>query len=163
MAGDIIAFVKRAVDVGTRSVDKSILLKEATLCIPKQFLGNNDGNISGLMKDVSMAPELPGYEEIVASLLKNTLDFYRGDSYLKLAHSTLGIRPSSGIIIQGPSGTGKTALAHLIGRRASGKFKFLSVSCAELVHKVIGETERRLSIVFKAGTINTYHLTILYL
>jgi DNA replication protein DnaC len=44
--------------------------------------------------------------------------------------------PSQGILLYGPSGCGKTAIATRIAYETRHEFKFLSVSCAELIHKV---------------------------
>ena len=41
-----------------------------------------------------------------------------------------------GILIHGPSGCGKTSLARWLAQEGKGHFKFLSVACADLVHKV---------------------------
>lgn len=123
---------------------------------PSELQQQSSSSALKLLKDVSQAPELPGYESIVKNLLQSTVDFYDRTNNTRFVYEKLGIRPSSGILIQGASGTGKTALAHLLGKEASAHFKFLSVSCAELVHKVVGETERKLSDIFSAG--NFYNI-----
>ena len=132
----------------------SKLQQEAVCAAPSELQQHKASSAIKLLKDVSQAPELPGYESIVKSLLQNTVDFYDHGNSTRLVYEKLGIRPSSGILIQGASGTGKTALAHLLGKKASAHFKFLSVSCAELVHKVVGETERKLSEIFSAGIVD---------
>lgn len=117
---------------------------------PSRF-SHNSGTIN-LLKDVSSAQKLPGYDAMLQNLLRQTLDFYAHGRSKQSTYKKLGLRPSSGILIQGASGTGKTALAYLLGKESSAHFKFLAISCAELVHKVIGETERKLTEIFTAGT-----------
>ena len=57
--------------------------------------------------------------------------------------------PCTGVIIHGPSGTGKTALAEwLVGQ---SQMPFVSVSCADLVHKAVGDSERAIANIFQAG------------
>ena len=63
-------------------------------------------------------------------------------------YAALGIRPCSGVLIAGPSGVGKTTVARQIAAQATPLFSFLEASCAELVHKVVGESERRIGTLF---------------
>ena len=44
---------------------------------------------------------------------------------------------SIGMVIHGPSGSGKSNLARWIAYKYSKQYKFISVACADLVHKVI--------------------------
>lgn len=130
----------------------SALLREASNSAPSQLRDQGPADaMAGLIKDVSRTAELPGTEGIVDDLLKRTVEFYSHGHDRRKLYAALGIRPSSGILLQGSSGSGKTSLAYLLGKRAAGRFKFLAVSCAELVHKVVGETERKLSQIFKSG------------
>ena len=55
----------------------------------------------------------------------------------------------SGILIHGGSGTGKTALCQWLVSQAC--LPFVSVSCADLVHKAVGESERAIADIFKAA------------
>ena len=43
----------------------------------------------------------------------------------------------SGIVISGPSSSGKTLLATWLAYETRSQFKFISVSCADLVQKVL--------------------------
>lgn len=55
----------------------------------------------------------------------------------------------SGVLIHGPSGSGKTALSHWLV--AGSKLPFLSISCADLVNKAVGASERAIVDVFHAA------------
>lgn len=41
-----------------------------------------------------------------------------------------------GVLIHGPSGCGKSSVARWLAHSGRKHFKFLSVACADLVHKV---------------------------
>ncbi len=76
-----------------------------------------------------------------------------------------------GMVIQSKSGCGKSRLAHYIGYQYRSNFKFISISCADLVNKVkkyrhlpifsgilqslckqvVGESEKKISSIFAAG------------
>lgn len=51
-------------------------------------------------------------------------------------------------MISGPSGVGKTSLARRFAYECRQHFKLITVSCSDLVHKVIGDSERRISELF---------------
>ena len=63
----------------------------------------------------------------------------------------MGIAPPSGLLLHGPSGNGKTALALALARDAQrdGLANFISVRCTELVSKVVGESEAAVAAVFR--------------
>lgn len=62
-----------------------------------------------------------------------------------------------GILISGPSGCGKTSLALAIAAAAgvdsnnSKRYQCMTVSCAELVQKVVGASEKMIADIFQAG------------
>lgn len=148
----MLGVVQRALNGDTRTVSMASLVHEAMMATPSQLqLNSTSSDTLNLLKDVSMAPDLPGYEALIADLRNRTVDFFTNSQQTYVMFKKLGIRPSTGIIIQGASGTGKTGIAQLLGREASEHFRFLSVSCAELVHKVVGETEKKLSEIFSSG------------
>ena len=60
-------------------------------------------------------------------------------------------RACRGVIIHGPSGTGKTSLAAWIAFVSKSRFRLLVVPCADLVHKVVGESEKRITDCFEAA------------
>ena len=55
----------------------------------------------------------------------------------------------TGILIHGSSGTGKTALCQWLVTQA--RLPFVSVSCADLVHKAVGESEQAIADIFKVA------------
>jgi SpoVK/Ycf46/Vps4 family AAA+-type ATPase len=55
------------------------------------------------------------------------------------------------IDISGPSGVGKTSLARRFAFECRQHFKLITVSCSDLVHKVVGDSERRISELFAAA------------
>ena len=62
------------------------------------------------------------------------------------AFARLGIKPSSGILLYGPPGNGKTLIARAVASRFS--CSFIVVKGPELFSKYVGESERALAKVF---------------
>ena len=58
-----------------------------------------------------------------------------------------GIKPSKGILLYGPSGTGKTLLAKAVATEANANF--ISVKGPELISKWVGESEKHVREIFK--------------
>ncbi len=58
-----------------------------------------------------------------------------------------GIKPSKGILLSGPSGTGKTLLAKAVATEANANF--ISVKGPELISKWVGESEKHVREIFK--------------
>jgi len=58
-----------------------------------------------------------------------------------------GIKPSKGILLYGPSGTGKTLLAKAVANEANANF--ISVKGPELISKWVGESEKHIRDIFK--------------
>lgn len=70
------------------------------------------------------------------------LPLLRHDLYEKA-----GIKPSKGILLSGPSGTGKTLLAKAVANEANANF--ISVKGPELISKWVGESEKHVREIFK--------------
>jgi SpoVK/Ycf46/Vps4 family AAA+-type ATPase len=136
---------------GRVSISAAKLLTASAEATPSDVISGASRDVFQLMNDVSDAAELPGYENILQELVDETLGFYSGPLEVREMYHRLGLTPTSGIVISGPSGVGKTALARLLGKRCQNYFKFISVSCAELVHKVVGETEQKLTQLFASA------------
>jgi len=58
-----------------------------------------------------------------------------------------GIKPGKGILLSGPSGTGKTLLAKAVATEANANF--ISVKGPELISKWVGESEKHVREIFK--------------
>lgn len=54
----------------------------------------------------------------------------------------------TGILVEGMHGNGKTLFVNHLAYEFRSRFKFLSVSCADLVDKVVGAAEKKLSKIF---------------
>jgi hypothetical protein len=62
--------------------------------------------------------------------------------------------PCTGVLISGPSGCGKSALVHELIKRAAPRFNSIEVTCADLIHKVVGESERQITTLFRRARQN---------
>ena len=58
-----------------------------------------------------------------------------------------GIKPGKGVLISGPSGTGKTLLAKAVATESNANF--ISVKGPELISKWVGESEKHVREIFK--------------
>lgn len=62
-------------------------------------------------------------------------------------YAQAGIEPSRGILITGPSGTGKTLLVKALARESG--LNFIAVKGPELLSKYVGESEERIREIFR--------------
>ncbi|MBI2631911.1 CDC48 family AAA ATPase [Candidatus Pacearchaeota archaeon] len=70
------------------------------------------------------------------------LPLLRPDLFVKA-----GIKPAKGVLISGPSGTGKTLLAKAVATETNANF--ISIKGPELVSKWVGESEKHIRDIFK--------------
>lgn len=95
-----------------------------------------------------------GGHEVAKSTLREAIELSHTHPDLFAAY---GMRPLRGILLEGPSGTGKTliakaaatALARMHGAKASGGFMY--IKGPELLDSLIGKTEENIRAVFKAA------------
>ena len=64
-------------------------------------------------------------------------------------YARLGVQPPNGILIHGPSGTGKTCLARALALES--RINVITVNATELVSKLLGESERNVARLFAAA------------
>lgn len=117
-----------------------------------QSLISVDFNLQNYFCDFSLAsmisPPQPvfGFEDIVDDLIMKCLPWRFAQKHSHLKCHIKPCRGSSsllsvinqwiGVLLYGPTGCGKTAIATRIAYETKNEFKFLSISCAELIHKV---------------------------
>lgn len=113
---------------------------------------NNDTSIR--LKDESVdsegeTAERTTYEDIGG--LKREIGLVREMIELPLRHpelfQKLGIEPPKGVMVYGPSGTGKTLIAKAVAYETDANF--ISISGPEIMSKYYGESEEKLREIFE--------------
>ena len=104
-----------------------------------------------------LTPEIPQVTFDDIGGLDEQIETIRQAIELPLRHPELyhqyGLRPTKGILLYGPPGSGKTLIAQALAHSlrdfsASGEGYFLSIKGPELLTKFVGETERQIRAIF---------------
>ena len=104
-----------------------------------------------------LTPEIPDVTFDDIGGLDAQIETIRQAIELPLRHPELyrqyGLRPTKGILLYGPPGSGKTLIAQALARSlrefsSSGEGYFLSIKGPELLTKFVGETERQIRAIF---------------
>jgi len=87
--------------------------------------------------------DLGGIQEVIDRIQRSLLTpLQQPEAYLRL-----GVRPPKGLLLHGPSGTGKTCIA-LATAHESG-MTVLSTSGSQLVSKILGDSEKAITRLFR--------------
>lgn len=86
--------------------------------------------------------------------LERQIEHIRDSVELPFAHPdlfrTYGLTPPKGVLLYGPPGNGKTMIAKAIANSlGDGGSYFINVKGPELLNKYVGETERRIRLIFE--------------
>lgn len=146
----------------TWTLEPEMLRKITSQVIPSSVL-----EMTSVLVDISITPPEKfavlsgkGHEGRLTYLIQAVLGDISGSFNTSPNDNNL-LTPSSGVVIYGSSGSGKTALALALYQRCASRMRFMSVSCASLVHKVVGESEKRISAVFAAARLQAPSLLLL--
>lgn len=148
--GDVVQLVrncihKSLIELGT--ADKTINIDPSDLLAEAYNIQPSAADFTGLLTRAPPAPTpIIGLE-----IQQNKLERAVLGSLNMTSTTTSAMRPCRGILIYGPSGTGKSSLASWVAYTAKDRFRQLVVPCADLVHKVVGESERRISECFQTA------------
>jgi ATPase family associated with various cellular activities (AAA) len=140
----------------TSSIIAPYLLK-STEALHSSIIDNSI--LSSILLDIKESPRLANRDALVSGILSSIYSQAPSSGCLLTSSMTipskfaiviviLMLYYTLGIVLYGESGTGKTSLAYTIAYKTSKTHRTLSVSCAELVHKVIGESEKKLTEIF---------------
>ena len=88
--------------------------------------------------------EAVGGLDDVKQLLRETIEW---PLFYSKRYEAVGVRAPKGILLTGPSGTGKTLVAKALG--AHSEVNFITVKGPELLSKWVGDSERGIRDVFK--------------
>ncbi|KAF5780058.1 putative AAA+ ATPase domain, ATPase, AAA-type, core, AAA ATPase, AAA+ lid domain-containing protein [Helianthus annuus] len=137
MLRDKYKFKSVEVELVTNSTDRKVDLgMEDKYVKPANNFPNADGVGKVRFKD------LGGIDDVLRELLLEVIiPWYRPDVPL-----SIGVRPTTGILLHGPPGCGKTTLANAIANEAG--VPFYNIAAPELVYGVSGESEEKIRELF---------------
>jgi len=105
-------------------------------------------DIPWLFVEGARLSDLAGMDEIIQTVSETILQPLLQPEALR----AMGVpRASFGVLLYGPSGTGKTTLGLALAAAAQSHASFLAVECSELVNKVVGESERAVARLFQVA------------
>lgn len=113
---------------------------------PQSLVDNMHNKTPEMKHDINLV----GLESIQKQLRSLIVEPYESERSKKL-YNELNIRPCRGCIIQSPPGCGKTALAHWMVVVGKEYFKCISISCADLVNKTVGDSEQKIVNIFRTA------------
>lgn len=130
-----------SVDSGTKIIFQSTgnLVVETSM---KSYLEDPDAGHGSIGKDAEGSfPKLGGLSKEFAVLRDIIVS-----STVQKTVASLGLRPTKGVLLHGPTGTGKTTLAQVCAHDAG--VNMFSVNGPEIISQYHGETEKALHEVF---------------
>jgi transitional endoplasmic reticulum ATPase len=149
-------FVSTILVLGISPVLESMHLRLSTTFRNKTELEDTNFDMDTALKMINKEVpsdnwnELAGIDEIkdeILNAIKSQFDLKTRNTLLKMS-----IKPTKGILLFGPPGTGKTKLARIIAQEA--KASFFTVSGTEFTSKWYGESESNLRRIFENARIN---------
>ena len=131
-----------------RSSGASLSLEQMKTC---EF--DSSSNTSG--RGAGAVVGLERVQERLLRALRGTLFFQETSKESCDQHAWMGqvlkSRPCTGVLLHGPSGSGKSTLVKWLTYKAGPRFQLFEVPCADLIHKVVGESEKKLRACFQAA------------
>ncbi|KAI4378436.1 hypothetical protein MLD38_015916 [Melastoma candidum] len=114
--------------------------------VPSEGLNSLPQSSSKCMDNTDLSSISLGGLDVEYCALKSIIS----SAFQKIGISRFGFRPVKGVLIHGPSGTGKTSLAQLCAQDTG--VNLFSVNGAEIVSSYYGESERALRDVFYSAS-----------
>ncbi len=141
----------------TKAVTDTISYDISSTVKSRQHIGNNRNNDNGksgsnnVPTNANNNDALVGLESVQQKVLQLLQVTSSGSNSAPSYSSGTSLRACPGILLYGPSGCGKTALIEWIYSTLFNQYRMIHISCADLVQKVVGESEARLSRYFQVA------------